>query len=92
MTLGSRPQQRGGNSLAHHVRDDHIKTLILVLEKFVEVATDPLGGDGERGHAESRNIPWRLIEQQHLLDPEANLGFLLTGFLEFRSNRPFAHE
>ena len=40
MTLGSSSQQRRGNSLAHHIPDNYIKTLIRVFEKNVEVAVD----------------------------------------------------
>ena len=84
MALGGGAQQRGGNSLAHHVPDDHIQTLIRVFEKNVEIAVDPLGGDGQRGHSKSGNIPGRLIEQQSLLDSEADFDFALPGLCEFR--------
>ena len=83
MALGSCSEQRGRNALAHHVRDNDIKTLILVGEKIIEIAVDPLGGNGERSHAESGHVRGRLIEQQHLLDLEANVDLALLGFFAF---------
>ena len=42
MTLRGRAEQRGGNTLAHHVPDDDVETVIAVIEEIVEVAVDSL--------------------------------------------------
>ena len=42
VALGRPGQQGGGNTLAHHVRDDHVEAPVLVFEEIVEVAVDAL--------------------------------------------------
>jgi len=52
-------------------------------QKYVEIAVDPLGGDSQRGHSKSGNVHGRLIEQQGLLDSEADLDFPFPGLFQF---------
>jgi hypothetical protein len=72
VALCRRAQECRRDSLAHHVRDDDVDALVLVGEELIEVAVYPLRRDGERGKAQSGDLPWRIIEQQHLLDLEAD--------------------
>ena len=82
VALGRRGQERGGNALAHDVRDDHVQALVLVPEEIVEVAVDPLRRQGERRHLQPGHVGRRLREQQHLLDPEPERGLAIAGGLE----------
>ncbi len=52
-------------------------------EKDVEIAVDSLGGNRQRGHSKSGNVHGRLIEQQGLLDSEADLDFPFPGLFQF---------
>ena len=42
VALRRRAQERGRNALAHHIRDDQVNALILVLVEVVEIAVDLL--------------------------------------------------
>ena len=78
VALGCGAEQRRGNPLAHHVSDDDVEAVVPVLEEIVEVAVDALRRNGERGHAHARHVSGRLVEQERLLDLEADLDLLLT--------------
>ena len=52
-------------------------------EENIKIAVDSLRWDGQRGHAQSRQLLGRLIEQQCLLDSESDLDFPLAGLLQF---------
>src|SRR4029453_3918523 len=73
MTLRGRAEQRGGNTLPHHVPDDDVEPGIAVIEEIVEGAGDWLGGDGQGCRTHAGEILRRLLEKQGLLDPEADL-------------------
>ena len=49
-----------------------------MLEEIVEVAVDALRRNGQGRNADPRQIARRLVEQERLLDPEADLDLLLT--------------
>ena len=78
VALGRGAEQRRGNPLAHHVSDDDVEAVVPVLEEIVEVAVDSLRRNGERGHAHARHVSGRLVEQERLLDLEADLDLLLA--------------
>jgi hypothetical protein len=64
--------------------------LISVLKEIVEVAIDSLRWNRERGHTRAAETMRRRLEQQRLLDFEADVTLPLMGLCEFRGNRLFA--
>ena len=78
VALGGGAEQCRGNPLAHHVSDDDVEAVVPVLEEIVEVAVDALRRNRERGDPHPRQIAGRLVEQERLLDLEADLDLLLT--------------
>ena len=78
VALGGGAEQRRGNPFAHHVPDDDVEAIVPVLEEIVEVAVDSLRRNRERGHAYARHVSGRLVEQERLLNLEADLDFLLA--------------
>ena len=83
VALSSGPQERRGHPLAHDISNDHIQGLIRVPQKGIEIAVDSLGGDRQRGHSKSGKVQGRLIEQQGLLDSEADLDLPFPGLFQF---------
>ncbi len=83
MALGRGAEQRGRDPFAHHVADDDVEAVVAVLEEIVEVAVDALRGNRERGHADAGHVSGRLVEQQRLLDLEADLDLLFPRARQF---------
>src|SRR5262245_12722296 len=78
VTLGRRAEKCRGNTLAHDVADDDVEAVVPVLEEIVEVTVDALRWNGECRHPHARHVAGRLVEQERLLDLEADLDLLLA--------------
>ena len=72
------PSSAAGNPFAHDVADDDVETDVAMVEEVVEVAVNALRWNGQRRGAHAGQILRRLLEQQRLLDLEADLDFLLA--------------
>ena len=78
VTLGRRAEECRGNTLAHDVADDDVEAVVPMLEEVVEVTIDALRWNGERRHTHAGHVAGRLVEQERLLDLEADLDLLLA--------------
>src|SRR5919197_1255502 len=62
VALGGGAKECGGDTLAHDVANNDVKTLVAVRDEFVEVAIDALRWDRQRGELYARKTAGRLAE------------------------------
>ena len=78
IALCRRAKQRRRNTLAHDIADDDVEAAVAVPVKVVEVAIDPLRWNRQRRDPDPCEIARWWLEQQSLLDLEADLDLVLA--------------